>query len=115
MKFFDDLCRVIASPLPRREVFRLILASLVAAVAPSSRLAAAKRVDVKREVIDINVGTRVACLSQLANRPARVKCPPGTEKFVIVKQGCTQIWVGRNDRWVAQVVVECTKPPVSPP
>jgi hypothetical protein len=112
---FDDLCRVIASPLPRREVFRLILASLVAAVAPSSRLAANGSV-VKEQVIDINAQRKTWCESQLANRPARVTCPPGTEKKVIVTQSCTQIFDNNgDDHWVAQVVVQCTEPQLSPP
>lgn len=117
MSMFDDLCRLVASPLPRRTVFRLMLASLIAAVTRKARLAAqvVEGVDVKREVIQINVGTKRACQSQLAARTARVRCPPNTKKFVIVKKECTQIWVGKNDRWVATAIVECTKPPISPP
>lgn len=117
MKAFDDLCRLLASPLPRRTAFRLMLASLFGTIASRGNLAAqeAEGVDVKRQVIQINVGTKQACLSQLAARTARVKCPPRTKKFVIIKQQCTQIWVGKNDRWVATAIVECTKPPISPP
>lgn len=117
MTTLDDLCRLVASPLPRRTVFRLMLASLIAAVTPRGRLAAQQieGVDVKRVLVQINVGTKQACLNQLAARTARVKCPPGTKKFVVVKLQCSRIFVGKNDRWVATAIVECTKPPISPP
>jgi hypothetical protein len=110
---FDDMCRLIASSLPRRRVFQLILGSFVAVLRPQSGYSQQEGgggVVVRRQVVNIRKNTEAEC--EFALKQVRVtNCPPGTKQEIDIVQPCTK----QGRFWVARVVMVCIRPPISPP
>lgn len=111
---FDDMCRLIASSLPRRRVFQLILGSWIAAMRPRRAEAQAEGGQegavVKRQVVNIRRRTEAAC--NFALQHVRVtKCPPRTRQEIDIVQPCKK----QGNFWVAKVVMVCIRRPISPP
>lgn len=111
---FDDMCRLIASSLPRRRVFQLIAGSFLAALRPKGALSqeegAGAATVVRRQVVTIRERTETACNYEL--RHVRVKqCPPRTRQEIDILRPCTK----QGNFWVAKVAILCIRRPISPP
>jgi hypothetical protein len=111
---FDEMCRLIASSLPRRRVFQILLGSFLAALRPRRASAqqegAQEGVVVKRQVVNIKERTEAACNFQLQH--VRVmNCPPRTRQEIDIVQPCRK----QGNFWVAKVVMVCIRRPISPP
>ena len=118
---FDQTCRLIASPVSRRDVFKAIFASLAAAAVPWSAEAATSGVVKSKYIRVVNKKER-NCNFQLFNKTKNVACPKNTTKKIVSHTNGTpnpnplcQRWVkSKKGEWIGEATVKCIKGEVSP-